>query len=136
MDHDMNMFEAGGKAVRRTYEALEDTGAALLSCTFDHYSFDLVAKGHVGDIERQAKRALNHDDSGEATHQLERELYFSSVFGKDCRGFDESARAGLKGLTKSENCLQVQNEMNGAFKAAQADNTVSGAYRGLSRFYE
>jgi hypothetical protein len=118
---DFNPFEVTGKAVRRTYETVEDANSLLLNAGWDHspcalFETGRIAKEQSSDILWAAKQALNHEDVKEATHQLYRELYFSSIVNELAGSPDEVAtRAGLEAVKQGEDAHAIAQAIDDAW---------------------
>lgn len=102
---DVNLFELGGKVVRRLYEAAQDTGA--FADELIHHDDELYhgkkVLDHCSDILDTGLKALDHRDPQEAAHQFRREIYFSSIWDFTACSYEEqAAQAGLEALKKNE----------------------------------
>lgn len=119
---DINPFEIAGKTVRRTYETIEDA-YTLTEEAFCHsmpMSFVFVNSdwtgAHSARIMDASQQALKHNDIEEATHQLRREVYYSSLVDKLAGSPDEvSAQAGLEAAARHENASAIDHAIREAW---------------------
>ncbi len=118
---DINPFEAIGKTVRRTYEAAEDTYMHVENAFCDTFMGFIAPKGDYAKYQSakildSAEAALRHEDIAEARHQLERDIYFSSI-NDDLLGspFNDAAHAGLEALKQNKTPPEIRAEMKEAF---------------------
>jgi hypothetical protein len=122
---DFNLFEIAGKTTRRIAEGIEDAYLAGEEVFCTKVLQGLLAKpgeyanDQACQILGEARYSLKNNDIEEATHQLERELYFTSILPvlKDSPN-RKSAQAGLDALKKGASSETVQQEMEKAFMKA------------------
>jgi arginine utilization protein RocB len=138
---DINLFELGGKAVRRTFEAVEDlrdfTAQALadevLSMTPIPLFFRNIhapfAKLQQSSIADQAIKSLHQNDLAEATHQLNREIYFDNIMPDlTDKSAHKAAQAGLKAINKHKSADEIEQ----AIKSAFLDTTIQEINKNLA----
>lgn len=122
---DINPFEVLGKIVRRTYETAEDSlmfSENALCSTFPmNLGFGKAnnAQIHSVNILSAAETALRHNDPSEAEHQLNRDLYFSSIVDELIDSpLPAVAHAGLDAIKQQKTPLEVRIDMLNAWDNA------------------
>lgn len=117
---DFNLFEIAGKASRRVIEGVEDLGMALEEAVSSRLLGLIIkpgsiARDHESHILDEARQSLRNGDITEAAHQLERELYFSSIM-PTCAGSlqRKSAHAGLDAIKRGAGADSVAYDMDRA----------------------
>lgn len=110
---DFNLFEVGGKCIRRTGEALEDAYNATEQVFTNSFPMSMALGNkrfwsglQSEHILQQAVNALDHKDIDETAHQLHRDVYFCSLFPAEAQGPTE--RAALAGLAAIEKHQPVE----------------------------
>lgn len=129
---DFNAFEVVGKPVRRVSEGVDDAVSYLQHGLFKAaFGEDAGIAKHATDGHMQAaKQALEHHDTREAKHQLERELYFSSTINELAGSTNEvSARAGLRSIAKGDFTDTVKWEIESACFRAMPDDSDDSRHR-------
>jgi hypothetical protein len=110
---DINPFEVLGKTLRRTGETIGDSFTYVGQSFCDTFPRNLGFGRDLGrdlsdNIMISAYKALAHDDLPEARHQLNREIYFSSISDELTGSPDEkAAHAGLEALKRGWNSTEI-----------------------------